>query len=142
MGLFPEVAFCSPSSLPIFPMNAPRESAGYLQNADRRIDVKSSNQGKRKVLRSSILSLFNLGSLYRVDLTQARFPPLSRVQSSAPPRDVLVRWEERELIISIKGPCHKDFALLCQFCAEVIFHNLLPNAPVVITKVSSHIPKH
>lgn len=43
MGLCPEVASSSPSSLPIFPMNAPRESAGYLQNAKRRIDVKSSN---------------------------------------------------------------------------------------------------
>ena len=104
MGLCPEVASSSPSSRPIFPMNAPRESAGYLQNAKRRIDVKSSNQGKRKVLRSSILSLFNLGSLYRVNLTQARFPPLSRVQSSASPREVLVLWEESELVILIKGP--------------------------------------
>lgn len=68
MGLCPEVASSSPSSLPIFPMNAPRESAEYLQSAERRIDVKSSNYGKRKVLRSSILSLFNLGSLYRVNL--------------------------------------------------------------------------
>ena len=50
-----------------------------------------------------------------------------------------MRWEERELIILIKGPCHKDIAILCQFSAEVIFHNLLPNAPVVIEKVSSHI---
>ena len=43
MGLCPEVASSSPSSLPIFPMNAPRESAGYLENAEQRIDVKSSN---------------------------------------------------------------------------------------------------
>ena len=52
----------------------------------------------------------------------------------------LGRYQPQKIQSSyLKGPCHKDIAVLCQFCAEVIFHNLLPNAPVVINKVSSHI---